>query len=113
MDMQVQTVTTANLINEDVMKDITGQLSEKSRRIYRNDAMVFATWIQEQGLIPAQLTRSDIITYRSYLIEQKKYQKATAQRMFSVANRILRESVIAGKLASNPADNVKGFKVND
>ncbi len=87
--------------------DVAGQLSTRSRRIYQNDAQVFANWIRDQGLTPDTLTRSHMILYRSFL--GATYAKATSQRMFSVARRILQEQVYAGKLLSNPADGIKGF----
>lgn len=93
------------------LADATGQISKRSQRIYQNDAQVFATWMIDQGLIPQTLTRSLMITYRSYLAE--KYQKATAQRMLSVARRILQEQVHAGHLTANPANDIKGFKMNN
>jgi site-specific recombinase XerD len=89
--------------------DVAGQLSTRSKRIYQNDATMFAGWMNEQSLAPEILTRSHMIAYRSFLAET--YQKATAQRMFSVARRILQEQVLNGKLLSNPAEGIKGFKV--
>lgn len=93
------------------LADTTGQLATRSKRIYQNDAKVFATWMLEQGLLPEILTRSHMIAYRSFLAE--KYQKATAQRMLSVARRILQEHIYSGKLTANPADDIKGFKMNN
>jgi integrase/recombinase XerD len=94
------------------VKDATGQLSERSRRIYKNDAKRFAEWIQEQGLTVRDLTRSHMIAYRAYLGDI--YAIATAARMLSVARRILDEQVYQGVLVANPAkEGVKGFKVSN
>lgn len=101
-------LTTVDLTSS--IADTTGQLSTRSKRIYENDAKMFASWLQENSLTPEILTRSHMIAYRSFLAE--KYQKATAQRMFSVARRILQEQVHSGKLTVNPSDDIKGFKTN-
>lgn len=105
--MDAQMITTPALD----ITDLKGQVSKRSKRIYENDAKAFATWMTEQGLTPASLTRSHMITYRSYLAES--YAVATAQRMWSVASRILQEQVYSGSIASNPAHGIKGFKVNN
>lgn len=93
------------------LQNTLGQISKRSKRIYQNDAQMFAAWITEQNLLPQNLHRSHMIAYRSFLAE--KYQKATAQRMFSVARRILQEQVYSGKLTANPANDIKGFKMNN
>lgn len=90
------------------LQNATGQLSQKSKRIYENDAKILAQWILEQGLTPDTFDRSHAIGYRSYL--EEKYQKATAKRMLSVARRIFAEQVISGKKSSNPFEEVRGFK---
>jgi len=95
----------------EILSDLAGQLSEKSKRIYRHDAKVFAAWLVEHDLSPETITRSDLIAYRSYL--GTTYQKATAARMLSVARRLLDEAVNKGKLAVNPAKGVKGFRVSN
>lgn len=92
--------------------DVTGQLGGNSERVYRHDAEVFASWIQDQGLTLSTLhllTRSHLIAYRKYLGET--YAKATAARMFSVARRILQEYVYQGILPTNPAAGIKTFSV--
>jgi site-specific recombinase XerD len=76
------------------ISDVTDQLSSNSERVYRHDAEIFASWIQEQGLMLGTLhllTRSHLIAYRKYLGET--YARATAARMLSVARRILQEYV--------------------
>ncbi len=93
------------------VKDVSGQIGKRSGRIYENDALRFASWMQEQGLTVPALTRSHIIEYRSYLDAQ--YAKATAARMLSVARRILGEQVYNGVLAGNPAKDVKGFTLDN
>lgn len=80
--------------------------------MYRHDAEVFASWIQNQGLTPSTLhllTRSHLIMYRKFLGET--YAKATAARMLSVARRILQEYVYQGLLPTNPAAGIKTFSV--
>lgn len=94
------------------LTNVTGQLGSNSERVYRHDAGVFASWIQDQGLTLGTLhllTRSHLIAYRKYLGET--YAKATAARMFSVARRILQEYVFQGMLAANPAAGIKTFSV--
>lgn len=93
------------------IENATGQLSKRSRRIYENDAKMFASWLQAQGLTARELTRSHVIDYRSYL--DATYARATAARMLSVARRILDEQVIAKILPANPAKEVKGFTLDN
>ncbi len=102
-----------DMFSVDTMKDIAGQLSERSIRVYQNDAKAFASWMIANSLVPAQLTYSNMVAYRSYLLNEKKYANATAHRMFSVARRILTECVHSGILASNPAKGAKGIQVED
>jgi integrase/recombinase XerD len=96
---------------ETSMADVAGQLMSSSRRVYLTDARQFASWLLEHGLTPQTCTRSDIITYRSYL--QETYEKATASRKLVVARRLLAEQVNSGRITSNPAEGVKGFKVDN
>jgi site-specific recombinase XerD len=93
------------------MTDLAGQLAPRSRRIYESDAKAFANWLIERGLTPTLLTRSHMIAYRAYLAD--KYAKATANRMMSVARRLLTEQVYSGKLTANPGSNIKGFTVDN
>jgi integrase/recombinase XerD len=93
------------------LADVSGQLGKRSGRIYKNDALRLATWMQEQGLSVEQLTRSHMIEYRAHLGEH--YAKATAARMLSVARRILDEQVYKGVLTGNPAKEVKGFTLDN
>jgi integrase/recombinase XerD len=93
----------------DSLQNATGQLSKRSKRIYENDAKVFAEWLIGQELKPDTFDRSHAIGYRAYL--EENYQKATAKRMLSVARRIFAEQVISGKKVSNPFEEVRGFKV--
>lgn len=60
-----------------------------------------------------------MIAYREYLSDGyrtnngKTLAKITVQRMFSVACRILQEQVYGGKLTTNPAEDIRGFKVEN
>src|SRR5437764_6330882 len=85
--------------------DIAGQVASSSQRIYINDARHFAAWVEGQGLTPSQLTRSEIIAYRSYL-SGSTYAKATKQRMFSIACRLMEEQYRAGNIATNISDGI-------
>lgn len=107
MNLQPQALT--NFSNS--LQDASGQLGKRSRRIYENDAKMFALWLQEKRLVVRDLTRSHMIEYRRYLDE--RYAKATAARMLSVARRILDEQVHAGTLLANPAKEVKGFSLDN
>src|SRR5437870_258298 len=93
------------------VKDVSGQIGKRSGRIYQNDALRFASWMQEQGLTVSALTRSHMIEYRAFLGE--RYAKATAARMLSVARRILGEQVYNGVLTGNPAKDVPGFTLDN
>jgi integrase/recombinase XerD len=94
---------------DQAMHDIAGQLAPSSQRIYRSDARHFATWLLARGITPTQMTRSNMIAYRSYLSEST-YSKATKQRMFAVACRIMNEQYINGTLAVKVTTEVKGFR---
>src|SRR5438445_10478888 len=101
--------TSANL--DQTMTDIAGQLAPSSKRIYLNDAKHFATWLQQQELTPVSVTRSDMIAYRLYLAESA-YAKATKQRMFSVACRLMNEQYAAGRISEKVTQEVKGFRTD-
>src|SRR5258705_10277713 len=89
--------------------DIAGQLAPSSKRIYLNDTKHFAKWMQQQELTPDTMSRSDMIAYRLHLAEST-YAKATKQRMFSVACRLMNEQYIAGHIKDKVTQDVKGFK---
>lgn len=101
------------------LTNVAGQLGIRSQRIYASDVNAFATWLKDQGLTPDEVTRNEVIAYRQYLAEWvnprtgKPYANATAQRMFSVARRVLREQVHTGKLEKNPTEDIKGFETDD
>lgn len=101
--------TSADL--DQTITDIAGQLAPSSKRVYLNDARHFATWMQEQGLAPGSVTRSDMIAYRLYLAEST-YAKATKQRMFSVACRLMNEQYAAGRISEKVTQEVKGFRTD-
>lgn len=103
-------VPTSNQLDQ-AMTDIAGQLAPSSKLVYLNDAKHFATWMQEQGIIPNSMTRSDMIAYRLYLAESK-YAKATKQRMFSVACKLMKEQYMVGNTKERVTDSVKGFTTN-
>ena len=65
----------------------------------------------ERSEVVETVQRSHMILYRSYLINT--YQKATASRMLSVARRLLDEAVNSGKIKTNPAKGIKGFKLDN
>lgn len=95
-----------------ILGSIGGELSPRSLRVYTADAKAFAAWLQDNGVAsPETLDRATMTRYRGYLAG--KYKPATAKRMFSVARRILDEQVYAGRLATNPAKNIKGIKAED
>src|SRR5438876_8772802 len=96
---------------EQAMHDIAGQLAPTSQRIYASDARHFAHWILQQGLTPGTMTRSAMIDYRRYLAE-RDYSKATKQRMFSIAVRLMREQHKNGGIAINVTDDIKGFQAS-
>lgn len=91
--------------------DVVGQLARRSRRIYANDALRFATWLEEHNLTIPALTFSRMVQYRGFL--EDTYRPATAQRMFSVARRILEDYVRKGVLARNPCEGIRGFSVEN
>lgn len=96
---------------DQTIHDVAGQLSPTSQRIYRNDARHFAEWLLARGLHPQNMSRSDMIAYRNYLAESH-YKKATKQRMFSVACRLMNEQYISKRTPEKVTSSVKGFKVD-
>ncbi len=93
------------------LEDVAGQLAPTSQRVYRQDAKAFAQWMTEHGALPETLTRQDAIAYRVHLAE--KYAKITANRMFSVARRLLDEQVRNKHLPENLFASVEGFKTGN
>lgn len=116
--MTTELITSVDSELQATITDIAGQIAPTSERIYKSDAQRFASWMMARGLTPGSMTRPDFIAYRSYLAsaarpDGKPYSKATIQRMFSVARRLMNEQYIAGRIQENITDEVKGFKVND
>lgn len=109
MDQQIATTHTQGL--DQTITDIAGQLAPSSKRIYFNDTKHFAEWMQEQGLTPDTMSRSDMIAYRLHLAEST-YAKATKQRMFRVAVRLMNEQYVTGLLKEKVTEGVKGFKTD-
>jgi integrase/recombinase XerD len=84
-------------------------VAPSSQRVYAHDVRVFATWLAEQDLTLQTLTRDHLIAYRAQL--RARYAVATAQRMFTVARRVLDELVQRGQLSANPCSSIRGFTV--
>jgi integrase len=101
--------TSANL--DQTITDIAGQLAPSSKRIYLNDAKHFADWMKREAITPGSMTRSDMIAYRLHLAEST-YAKATKQRMFSVACRLMNEQYAAGRISEKVTQEVKGFRTD-
>ncbi len=57
------------------------------------------------------LSRNNHVTYRAHLAEM--YAKATASRMWEVAQHPLDEAVQCQVLAKNPAEGIRGFRSGD
>lgn len=115
MDTEIISQTTA-LDLEQTITDIAGQLQPTSQRVYRSDTEHFASWILARGLTPDTFQRSDMIAYRSYLDTVlsartgKPFSKATKQRMFSVARRLMDEQFVSERISKKVTTEVKGFK---
>jgi site-specific recombinase XerD len=93
------------------LNDATGQIGKRSKRIYENDAKMFAEWISSQGLDTTTLTRSQAIQYREYL--NNRYEPATAKRMLSVGRRIFTEMVNSEKRTTNPLQGCGGVAATE
>lgn len=91
--------------------EIAGQLAPSSRRVYMSDARHFAEWMKFQGLTPQTMTRVEMSNYRLHLADST-YAKATKQRMFAVACKLMREQKLNGRLDIDVTDELKGFKVD-
>ncbi len=96
---------------DQTLTDIAGQLAPSSKRVYENDIKHFVAWMQEKGILPESMTRSDMIAYRVHLAESA-YAKATKQRMFSIACKLMKERKRAGYLTDDITQDVKGFSGN-
>jgi integrase/recombinase XerD len=108
--MSTELTITSSQLDQTII-DIAGQLAPSSKRIYLNDVKYFAEWIQQQGITPDTMSRSDMIAYRVYLAESK-YAKTTKQRMFSIACKLMRERKRAGNIAEDVTLDVRGFRTN-
>jgi site-specific recombinase XerD len=93
-----------------IVEQTAGQLAPSSKRIYLNDARYFASWMHEQGLQPADMTRIDMSNYRFHLASSG-YAKATKQRMFSVACKLMDEQFLNKHIPEKITDGIAGFKV--
>ena len=96
---------------DQTMTDIAGQLAPSSKLTYANDAKHFAEWMKREVIMPDSMTRSDMIAYRLHLAEST-YAKATKQRMFSVACRLMNEQYISGHIKEKVTQDIKGFKTD-
>lgn len=106
--MNTDLVPTTSQLDQTIT-DIAGQLAPASKRIYINDIKHFVEWMTEQGLIPASMSRSDMIAYRLHLSDST-YAKTTKQRMFRVAVRLMNEQYVTGLIQIKVTEGVKGFK---
>lgn len=93
------------------VQDIAGQVAASSQRIYKLDTTAFAHWLLERGLTPHTMTRQHAIEYRLHL--QQTYARATANRMFTIARRLMAEYVNNHQIAASPFESVKGFKAGN
>lgn len=89
---------------------VAGKLSPLTRKAYQYDAQLFVNWLIDQNLALANLRRSDIEQYQTWLNE--KYSKNAAARKFVVARKFLEEAVDRGIIPHNPAQKVRGFKAD-
>jgi Site-specific recombinase XerD len=103
-------ITTSSQLDQ-TMADIAGQLAPSSKLTYINDAKHFADWMKREAITPDSVSRSDMIAYRLHLAEST-YAKATKQRMFSVACRLMNEQHLTGHLKDNVTQGIKGFKTD-
>ncbi|TMC20810.1 MAG: hypothetical protein E6J34_11500, partial [Chloroflexi bacterium] len=104
-------ITTAEYDIEHLISQIAGQLAPSSRRVYMSDARHFAEWMKTEGLTPHTMTRVDMSNYRLHLADST-YAKATKQRMFSIACKLMREQKLNGRIALDVTDELRGFKVD-
>lgn len=92
---------------QQVIVSICKGVKKNSQRVYTSDGYTFGAWMESQGLTPYTLTRDSMRDYRAYLIGL--YAPATAQRIWFVAKKIIREYVETGRLSQSPiAENDKG-----
>ena len=84
--------------------NVAGQITENSVRIYKSEAKLFASWLQEHGY--HELTREAVIAYHQQL---RAYKPNTAARKWSVVKQIVSEHVLRHELLSNPTQGIKGY----
>lgn len=92
-------------------ESVAGQLAPSSALLYKRDIRALQKWITLENLSFIDLTYDDMVRYRAYLDE--KYAKSTASRMLTVARRLLDEACFRGLIASNPAERVRGFHLDN
>ncbi len=89
--------------------------ADTSKRVYLQDVQHFVRWLYEHGLpIDDSLTFEHMTDYYWYLETTKymskgvehKYSRATINRMFAVASKVLQTHVKKDLLSSNPATDV-------
>lgn len=96
--------------------------SDTTRRVYRQDVKHFFTWLYDNHIAVADITRDVMNSYNNALIahrwekhgDEQRYKNITINRMFTVARRIVNELVFTGTLQSNPFERkIKGLPVSD
>jgi site-specific recombinase XerD len=96
----------------EIAAKIIGRLkSEQSQHTYTSDVRVFWRWMYAEALTPTMLDRDAMSDFHTHLAQT--YANATAQRLWSVVNRIMQEYVYLKKREDNPLDGLDGFETED
>ena len=103
---------------DEVMSTVLKRLhSERSRSEYVQDVKVFASFLQERGLMTATaITYADMIDYQDYLSVNEQGRSRSPRRvnrMFTVARQVLDVQRRMGVLTHNPAESVGAIETSE
>src|SRR5437764_13852530 len=107
---ETQVLSPLQLEIDQAFAKATNQLSDRSIRIYANDARAFAVWLSKNG---GQITQETMTAYRNHLANRANYAPATGKRMWSVARRIVLVQIARERAPENALDEAKGIKAKD
>ena len=78
-----------------------------TRTAYALDLRAYFDWCARHGIDPVAVTRPMVELYVRWMLEDRRYAKATAARRLSTVSGLYRFAVIDGVLPANPAAYVR------
>lgn len=104
--MQVQTKFEQSLKNQD--------LSAGTVKGYKNDLQQFIRWLENstgKKFTPAQITQVDLLSYRSYLQHQKRFNATTINRKINSLKKFCHWAQTENLISDNPGIGIRQIKM--